>query len=83
MYNVYIVYYKDVLWLGMRMLTSLMARNDLFFFTHIIIKNDIYPLYIISKQQQQRSSKSKAAKAKQTTRDPHKALSRPASRPQS
>ena len=40
-----------------------LARNDLFFLTHIIIKNDIYHLYIINKQQPQRSSKSNSHKA--------------------
>ena len=50
MYNVYIVYYKDVLWLGMRMICS---------FLPYYYKNDIYASYIINKQQQQSS---KAAK---------------------
>jgi hypothetical protein len=40
------------------------ARKDLFFFINIIIKNDIKPLFIISKQQSQsepqRSSKEAA-----------------------
>ena len=42
------------------------CEEDLFFFIHIIIKNDINALFIISKQQPQRSSKSKPQSDQQT-----------------